>query len=256
MMKKGLKISLWMLLIVGVFFLLGFMHGIHNNMDCADLQIDIDYEDADPLIFTSDIQKTIYSNYDSLIGKKINDINALAIEETLNAMDLVSNAEVYSTLTGVLKVNVTQRTPLVRVMNKRSQSYYIGRNGHLMPVIPGFSSRTLVASGNIRTSFSDTLNAQHPVNKELFKIYALASYIQQDHFLHLQIEQVYLNDQNEFELIPKVGRHVILLGDVVDLKTKFDKLKLFYDKGIQKAGWDAYKSINLKFKNQVVCEKK
>ena len=255
-MKKSLNISMWVLIFAGLFFLLGFMGTKHNNMVCKDLNIIIDYKDASPLIVNSDISNTIYKSYDSLIGKKLTDINALAIEEQLNNMNFVKKAEVYSTLTGVLKVKVVQRSPLVRIMNSRNQSFYISKDGQLMPVNPGFSSRTLVASGNISSLYSDTLNVNNPNSDQVLSdIYSLSTFIQQDPFLNAQIEQIYLNAKHEFELIPKVGRHVIIFGELANMETKFNKLKLFYEKGIQKAGWDKYKSINLKFENQVVCAK-
>lgn len=256
-MKKNLNISLWILVFAGLFFLLSFMGIEHKKISCKDLSISIDYHGAAPLIFEKNISDEIFNSYDSLVGKKLTDINALAIEEQLNAMDFVKNAEVYSTINGVLKVKVEQRSPLVRIMNKQGQSYYISTDGHLMPVNPEFSSRSLVASGNISCSYSDTLDVSNPTdNKELYEIYTLSTFISKDPFLKAQIEQVYLNDQKEFELVPKVGRQIIIFGTLSNLETKFDNLKLFYEKGIQKAGWDKYNSINLKFENQVVCAKK
>ena len=71
-----------------------------------------------------------------------------------------------------------------------------------------------------------------------------------------QIEQLYVNKEFEIELIPRVGNHRIVVGDATDIKTKLDKLKVFYDKGLNKTGWNEYSVINLKFANQVVCKKR
>jgi len=40
-----------------------------------------------------------------------------------------------------------------------------------------------------------------------------------------------------------------------DIKKKFDKLVLFYTKGINPNNLNLYKTINLKFDNQIVCKK-
>ena len=38
---------------------------------------------------------------------------------------------------------------------------------------------------------------------------------------------------------------------------KFEKLKMFYTEGLNKTdGWNKYSTINIKYKNQVVCTKK
>ena len=53
-----------------------------------------------------------------------------------------------------------------------------------------------------------------------------------------------------------MGSHKIILGSAHDLEKKFEKLKVFYRKGLEKVGWDRYQTINLKFENQVVCTKR
>jgi len=90
----------------------------------------------------------------------------------------------------------------------------------------------------------------------LIDLFKLSSFITQDQFLKAQIEQIYVTKTGEFELIPKVGRHLIIFGGIEDMENKFDKLLVFYHQGMNKTGWDKYKTINLKFENQVVCSKK
>ena len=80
-------------------------------------------------------------------------------------------------------------------------------------------------------------------------------FITHDKFLKAQIDQVYVTEGGEFELIPRIGNHVILLGKAVDLDDKFRKLYAFYKLGLNKIGWNKYNIINIKYKNQVVCSK-
>ena len=87
------------------------------------------------------------------------------------------------------------------------------------------------------------------------KLYIINRYIQEDSFLQAQIEQIYINKSNEIELVPKVGRHLILFGDIDNMETKFENLIVFYEQGMKKAGWKKYKTINLKYSNQVICSK-
>ncbi|RLD54531.1 MAG: cell division protein FtsQ, partial [Bacteroidetes bacterium] len=84
----------------------------------------------------------------------------------------------------------------------------------------------------------------------------LAFYINDDEFLKAQIEQIYVTESKEFELIPKVGRQLILFGGIENMEKKFNNLIAFYKKGMKNNGWTKYKTINLKFENQVVCAKK
>jgi len=84
----------------------------------------------------------------------------------------------------------------------------------------------------------------------------LAKFVDQSEFWKAQLVQIYVNEDNEIELIPRVGSHRILIGDVENLEEKFNKLMLFYEKGLSKTGWNEYSIINLKFKDQVVCTKR
>jgi cell division protein FtsQ len=68
--------------------------------------------------------------------------------------------------------------------------------------------------------------------------------------------QVYVNSKNEFELIPRVGSHVILLGRLEGFEVRLDNLRSLYDQGFSTAGWNQFEIINLKYENQVVCTKR
>ena len=56
----------------------------------------------------------------------------------------------------------------------------------------------------------------------------LSTFIRDDKFWNSQIEQMYVNKQYEFELIPRVGSQVIELGRADNLQEKFDNLKILY----------------------------
>ena len=53
-----------------------------------------------------------------------------------------------------------------------------------------------------------------------------------------------------------MGGHVIELGRPGDYEQKFDRLKVFYEKGLGEVGWDRYSRINVDYENQVVATKK
>ena len=156
-----------------------------------------------------------------------------------------------------MKIKIQQRNPVLRVINAFDQDYYVDRKGRLMPVKTGRSTRVMVASGHIREKYADTLDVSIPGQANvLHDLYTLSNFIREDDFLRAQIEQIYVNGDHEFEMVPKVGRHLILFGDAGDMEQKFSKLKAFYEQGMKKAGWNTYSRINLKYKDQVLCEKK
>jgi len=256
-MKRILNITIWIVVIAGIFVLVSFINVETKKITCKSLNVTIDYVKGDPMISVEEIKDLIFKTYDSLVGKKLTEINLVEVENMVNEIPLVANAEVYTSLTGKMKIHVTQRSPILRIINSSNQSYYIDQTGVGMPVTPGSPSRVLVASGNIKAKYSDTLNIQNMEESSLLKdLFKLSSFISHDQFLKAQIEQIYVTKTGGFELVPKVGRHLIVFGGIEDMENKFDKLLVFYHQGMNKTGWDKYKTINLKFENQVVCSKK
>jgi cell division protein FtsQ len=84
----------------------------------------------------------------------------------------------------------------------------------------------------------------------------LARKINNDKLLDVSIDQIYVKQDQSFELIPKVGRYVISFGDISDMDDKLIKLKAFLAQGAAVNGWDKYASVDLRFVDQVVCKKK
>ncbi|MCD8495578.1 MAG: hypothetical protein LRY45_02455 [Bacteroides graminisolvens] len=75
-------------------------------------------------------------------------------------------------------------------------------------------------------------------------------------FFNALIEQIYVSNANEFTLIPKVGDQKIIFGKYEDVITKLENLKIFYQEALPYEGWQKYRTINVKYKGQVVCEKR
>ncbi|NOX45562.1 MAG: hypothetical protein GXO89_01115 [Chlorobi bacterium] len=260
-MKRILNITLWVVILAGIMVLLSFINAEKKKITCKSFDVVIEYHDSDPMISPGYVEEIVYSDFDSLIGKKLSEIDLTAIEKRVNEIPFVQSAEVYASLFGNMKINAIQRQPILRVINSKNKSFYIDKTGAAVPVRSGFSCRMVVASGNIKLDYTDleNPNEEKPLGadkKLIDDLYILASYINGNEFLKAQIEQIYVSKSKEFELVPKVGRQVIYFGGIDNMEKKFSNLIAFYNKGINKKGWDKYKSINLKFDNQVVCAKK
>jgi cell division protein FtsQ len=117
----------------------------------------------------------------------------------------------------------------------------------------------MAVNGRILSAQSNTLNPDKHVftwAEQREEIHRLARYIASDSFWKAQIQQVYVDENLEYVLIPRVGNHEIQFGKMDDLEIKFKKLKAFYEQALSKSDWNQYQSVNLKYKNQIVCKKK
>lgn len=260
-MNKWLQISVWTVSIVLIIVALGFVKKSNSETVLVKPIINIDYETDNRFISEHDVSIQIVSVTDTGL-LLLNQFSVNQIEEKLNNNHSIKDAQVYKTIDGKLVVNVKQRRPIVRIFSKNG-SYYIDEKGNLMPLSHKYSARLLVVSGNVNEPFSkrykfnySNLSDSLAGKTMLDDIYKLADYIDKSEFWKAQIEQVAVNKVSEFELIPKVGNHKIVFGGITNLEGKFEKLMIFYKKGLEKTGWNEYSEINLKYKNQVVCKKR
>ena len=260
-MNKWLQILIWAITIVLIVVVFGFVNKSNRELVLDKPLINIDYETENRFISEEDVLSQIITktNTGNLLLSKFS-VNH--IEEKLNNNHSIKDAQVYKTVNGKLIVNVKQRRPIIRVFSK-NDSYYIDEKGSLMPLSNKYAARLLVVNGNLNEPFAKRYKFNYSnlsdsiANKTILDdVYQLADFIDKSEFWKAQIEQVAVNKVSEFELIPKVGNHKIVFGGIENLEGKFEKLMIFYKKGLSKTGWNEYSEINLKYKNQVVCKKR
>jgi cell division protein FtsQ len=83
-------------------------------------------------------------------------------------------------------------------------------------------------------------------------LYKTADFIRRDSLWDAQIAQIYVNTDREIELIPRVGSQRILIGNADSLNVKLRNLQAFYKQVLPHVGWDKYRTINIKYTNQVI----
>ena len=268
-MKIFKNILVWAFIIAYIAVAMSFVKEQRNKILCHDIKVEILDSLRNGFITVSDIEDFLHETDMSVIGEPVISINTKNLERKLKQYASVKNSEVYVTLEGDIRVEIDQRNPIVRVINKRGQSYYIDQEGTVMPLSSKYSSHVLVANGNIVEHFevnrtrdincnnSDSYrNENWEKNYLMCDLYELSKFIYEDDFWRAQIEQIYVNDEYEFELIPRVGAHIIYFGSIENYEKKFRNLRVFYLQGLNNVGWNKYEKISLKFDNQVICTKR
>jgi len=242
----------WLICLAGVVVLLSFINVKKQTVKCTDVKILI--PGADNFIEREEIDAILKEDQGVLLGRNLENINIHKIEKKLQSNPYIGFAKVYVDMDGVLHIEIKQRQPILRILNENGQDFYIDNDGLKMPISSNFTANVLVATGHITEVFGsrvDTLHTQ--LARDLYKT---AQYIKQDTLWDAQIEQIVVDQKNDIELIPRVGNQRIVLGNADSLEKKMKNLLLFYKKAMPQVGWDTYKTINIKYTNQIVCEKR
>lgn len=252
-----------MLFMAAFFVLAGFVGTEKHKLVCQGLVISLEQTDGHGFLSREEISTTIAQLLgDSVRGRPMKEISIRMIRERLQENHYVSKAIVFATVDGFIHVEISQRTPVIRVHNLHGEQFYISGDGRMIPISGRYTARVIPVNGMISERFDPSRDLV-PVPDEqgeidgrittLQKIFLLAINLQKDPFLNAQVEQVYVGGQGDFELIPLLGNHRILMGNADDIPGKLARLKTFYLEAMNRKGWDAYKTVNIQFRNQVIC---
>ena len=212
-----------------------------SNQACMGINIVIDAPLEKQLI----TEKLVYDKLNEwytngLSGVLKKDINLIDAETRFESLPAVKNAEVSFDLRGELNVQIEQRIPVVRIINSNGDSYYLDKDYSKIP-----SSGTEVARVPIANGFL--------TEGMIKKVYTLSTYVQENEFMQALTEQIFVDNKGDLIIVPKIKNQQIVIGDTLNIEEKFNKLIDFYKHGLNQIGWDKYQRINLKYKNQVVC---
>jgi cell division protein FtsQ len=262
MWSRILNIAGWSVGLVGMFVLLVAAVSTSHNAALNNVVVTIDDAGGNFFVSADEVVETISDLGYNANGTKMEKVDPRKIEVILENNAFIEAAEVYKQHNGALHVDVKMREPILRIYSRNGQSIYIDNFGVFMPLSSQYTARTPIANGYISLNVTDLVGMSvadleskidHPQIKLMKDLFLVASTCAKSDFWKSQFNQFYVNAQGELELIPRVGDHQVILGDPSNIDKKLNKLKLFYEKGLNKTGWNEYKIINLKFTNQVVC---
>jgi len=187
---------------------------------------------------------------DMINDSSIIDLNNL--EKKIKSNKFIKEIEIYNNLNNVININVHQFKPYARLINNKGDDYYIDNVGDIFPVSNKYSERVLLIFFK-NYKYTDEKNINFFQNGN--KIFKLINYINNNDFYKKQISQLNVNEDGEIIMIPQITKQKIYFGNTDNIDIKFKKLELFYKSILPTKGWNYYESVNLKYKNQIVCNK-
>ena len=223
-----------------------------NQLTCKNLEVKIDYDSGLAFLNENEIKDRInFLSGEDIVGKQLSRIDFRTLEKELKKNPFVDNAEIFVDQQQNIKVEVVQKRPILRILNKDGVGYYISEKNERIPLCDKFTSHVIIALGDVEMH-------QNPKRDSTVQadLYQMIQFVQRDTFLNAVVDQIYVNANGEFDVIPKINGHIIHFGNAEEnMKEKFERLKIFYKEGMAKVGWTKYKAIDLRYMNQVVCEK-
>lgn len=258
-MRKVLKIFLIIPLLYIVIIPM-YLARSSNAGPCGAIEVIIRDSSDYHFITEKHLLNLIYNSSGRIIGTPAKDIPVAEIENRINVLRELKVAEVYMTIDRTLKIYVDQRDPVMRVMPEEGGDYFVDDEGVVVRKRNLYNPRLHIVGGNINITTA-MLNGVSVLDTSirytvLRDIYHLVNYINDNSFWSAQIDQIYVDRDDEIDLIPRVGNHIIHLGTIENYEGKLRNMETFYEKVLPDVGWNKYSLINLEFKDQIVCRKR
>ena len=262
MIKKIIHIVVWLMILSWFIIIMGFVTDHNDDLLCKHILIEVSDSSNVKFITANNVREILGESGIDMQGYPISQINTRVLENILEENPFVKNAELYTTVTGDLFIDVDQRRPIIRIMPGGRQGYYIDNEGEFLPISSSYSPMVPLVSGYLTLPaniWETGILSRDSVDSEyqfVCDILDFALYVDTHPFWKEQIVQLYRDQSGDYEIIPRVGAHQILLGSMDNFEEKLRNLKLLYEQGFQKYGWNNYNKINLKYSNQVICTKR
>lgn len=224
---------------------------------CTDVVISIEKNVShSDFVTEDDVYEMMGANRNMLIGRELSEFNLSEVESTIEDNPTILDCETYFTIKGELNIKVRQRTPVMRVVSQ-NDDFYIDEYGVEMPLSEHASARVVVVSGEINEPYQANKNIfSNDESKLLQDVFGLTNKIRNDEIFLPLVEQIYITQNQEFILGSKIGPARIEFGSIDGCDEKLKHLKAFFNAEKVRENWQQYKSLSLKYKNQIVCTKK
>ena len=256
--KKNIIIALDTILAVYLLLVFtSFNKPDESRKICTKVMINIQDETTNGFLGANEIKSRLVANNLYPLKKPMKDVNTREIERMLKKSPFVKTAECYKSEDGVAHILLTQRTPIVRIKSHNNEDYYLDDRDQVMPNTR-YTSDLIIATGYINKTFA----------RDYISI--LSKTLMGSDLWRNQIEQINALPDKGIELVPRVGNHVIYIGQLPEydniekrqkevkeyVEKKMKRLEYFYKYGLSQAGWNKYSYINLEFDNQIICKKR
>lgn len=255
MVKKILSILLWVVTAAAlvVLFIFARESYLASPLKSITLNTETDTGFVRKTELRGELQKICNKS------KNIGTVNMIEVMNHLSTNPWIESSTSYIDLNGVLNVNFEEYQPLFRVWGKHGGSVYVTREGVVVPASQTYTPYVLIASGNFelkRSPGAYPLNDTVAGDKNFINALHWAKAIEENPFISNCVGQLYCNSKNAFELTIRGIDARVIVGDTCDAADKLSRLEIFIKQKTNSHEIQGFKSINLNYKNQIVCTKR
>lgn len=250
--KNILGKIIWAIAAVALIVLFVFAWQAKGQKKCTGIQIELVGDNTAVLFMDEAEIKRMLAEQGVKIGVPILQLNLVQLEKSLSKTKWVKHAEIFIDNLQQVQVRIEQRAPIARVFTASGNSFYVDSTATRLPL-----KQLSVMRLPIVTGFpSDQVILSKPDSILLNDLIQLVKLVRSDSFFIAQVAQINIAPNGDFELVPTLGDHLVLLGSIENMEDKLNRLYTFYKHVWVKTGINAYQVLDCRFDHQIVALKK
>ena len=236
-LKRILKYVFLLILLGSLGFLYGFSNTRNSQKEINKVSVQFDLGEG-YFLTQSMVNKLLIQNNQRVQKQAKSVIDLYQLEKKVLENPYIEKASLFMTIDGTLNTQIKERQPIARIITSNS-SYYIDSQAVKVPLSGNFSARVPLVTGVEN-------------GKDLVEVKKLLDKIVNDEFLQKEIIGIHLKATKEYMMTVRSGNYEIEFGKLTEIDHKIKKLKAFYSKVFLDSTIHSYKTINIKYRNQVV----
>ena len=170
------------------------------------------------------------------------------IEKKLETLEPVKEAHLFVAYDSTLVIRIQEHVPIARIITANGESYYLTQEGTIFPVTR--VSRPVYVPVVFLPRDVSTFGELIP------ELTVLIKHLQDNDFVYSTIAHLTYSSTEGWILISRIDRQKVIIGrSNGDIEHKINKLEKFH-KFLKEHGlWGKYRTIDLRYKNQLVAGK-
>ena len=229
-----------------------------KGLVCKGLEIAIVDSLENSFVSEADVRKYVDKEYGRYIGEKLDSLDLVKIEKIIDGRSAVRKSQAYVTRDSILRIDITQRKPVVR-FQKKDGGFYADAEGYIFPLQVNYASHVQIIDGDIPLAANSGYKGdiEDPQEKAWFKsVMNVVNFMEGSRTWKGKIVQISVEKGGDLILIPREGNERFMFGQPADIEEKFMKMRKYYTHIIPAKGENHYRTVDLKYQGQIVCRKK
>lgn len=238
----------------GYFYCVGRYGGQQTGeLCCRDIKVIITNPQRQNFISEEQVSAMVR---DYALGCRMDDLNINALENLLCTSSSICASQVYIEAPATLTMEVTQRNPTVRFQTPGG-GFYCDSSGFILPLLGGVTLNLPTVAGSLPFSVPQS-GSGYPESglESLRSLIGLCDAIRTNAYWSQEVEQIWIEPDSDIVLYTRSCSEKFILGSSDDATSKLEKMAGYYRtiRPEAAAGGRTYSTVNLKFKNQIICK--